>query len=244
MSLVYTGDLGTYRYGVWKMDAEQQGIDAELSEFPIPELKAAHRKLEFISVRKLAQVMGVDPSNIDYTVSGKPLLRDLPETHISISHSRHYAAFMISKQAYTGIDIEEYSDRIIRIRSRFMNIEEENTLRQLFSKQPYSEKVELIALYLHWCAKEAMYKALDIPGLDFKQDLGIDFCETDGAVHLLSGNNCIEGDNAIMGNNSLPGNSLQNKQGRFKAFYFPQQIRFNIDYCIQEDYLLTCCSSE
>lgn len=226
MSLLYTGDLGTFRYGVWKIDAEQQDIDDVPPGFPVPEFKAAHRRLEFVSVRKLALAMGVDPSDIDYTVSGKPLLKSLPETHISISHSRHYAAFMISRQACTGIDIEEYSERILRIRSRFMNKEEESKLRQHFVREDYPPKTELIALFLHWCSKEAMYKALDIPGIDFKQDLKIDFCGING------------------GDNFLPGNFLQYRQGRFKAVYSPQQIRFNIDFFIQEDFLLTCCSSE
>ncbi len=238
MSLVYAGDLNTYRFGIWKMDTEQQGIDTVKPNFPVPEFKATHRKLEFVSVRKLALAMGVDPLEIDYSVSGRPLLKSMPETHISISHSRHYAAFMISKQCRTGIDIEEYSNRILKIRSRFLNDEEESLLHHIFAKQAYSSKEELILLYLHWCAKEAMYKALDIPGLDFKQDLGVDFCG------MNWGDKFTTGDHSIMGEPCLSKYFLQNKQGNFKACYFPKQIRFNIDYFIQEDYLLTCCSSE
>jgi len=232
MGLVYTGDLGIFRYGVWEMDAEQQDVDDLPSGFTVPDFKAAHRRTEYISVRKLALAMGVDPADIDYTVSGKPLLRSLPETHISISHSRNYAAFMVSKQAYTGIDIEEFSERILRVRSRFMSEEEESKLRQLFVGQAHPAEAELIALYLHWCSKEAMYKALDIPSLDFKQDLKVDICGING------------GDNSATGDNLSPGNFPQNKQGRFKACYAPQQIRFNIDFFIHKDFVLTCCSSE
>lgn len=232
MGLVFTGDLDTYRYGVWKMDAEQQDVGNVPPDFLVPEFKSAHRRTEFISVRRLALAMGVDPSDIDYTVSGKPLLRSLPETHISISHSRRYAAFMVSKQVYTGIDIEEFSERILRVRSRFMSEEEENKLRQLFAGQTYPAEAELIALYLHWCSKEAMYKALDIPSLDFKQDLKVDICGING------------GDNSATGDNFLLGNFLKKIQGRFKACYTPKQIRFNIDFFIREDFVLTCCSSE
>ncbi|MFA5469173.1 MAG: 4'-phosphopantetheinyl transferase superfamily protein [Bacteroidales bacterium] len=262
MSLVYTGDLDTYRYGVWKMDTEQEGYNTEQPDFPVPEFKAAQRKLEFVSVRKLAQAMGINPSDIVYTVSGKPIIKAVPETYISISHSRNYAAFIVSGQASVGIDLEEYSDRILRIRSRFMNEEEELKLSKVLSKQTHSARAELCALYIHWCAKEAMFKALDIPGLDFKQDLRVDFCGINREDNYfkgessIMGDNYFKGENPVMGDNYFKGenpvmgdnsnsfseNFLQNKQGRLSACYFPEQLGFNVDYFIKEEYILTCCS--
>jgi phosphopantetheine--protein transferase-like protein len=66
---------------------------------------------------------------------------------------------------YSGIDIETTSsDRILKVSHKFLSEKEKEIL---YSSNPR------LAGYLCWCAKEAIYKALGIPDIDFRKDIEI-----------------------------------------------------------------------
>lgn len=64
--------------------------------------------------------------------------------HVSISHTRGYAALILSRHEHVAIDIEYYSTRVARVLSKFVRPDEltPDTTSQL----------------LHWSAKETVYK--------------------------------------------------------------------------------------
>lgn len=81
---------------------------------------------------------------------GAPQLVGTP-LHVSISHSRNFAAVMLSPQARCGVDIEEPRlAQLERVRCKFLTPEE------------LSAGVDLLAA---WTAKEAVFKAAATPGL-------------------------------------------------------------------------------
>ena len=63
----------------------------------------------------------------------------------------------------TGIDIEYRSDRILKIRSRFMNRR----------KRRYRSGAEVEHLLIHWCAKETLFKIIGQEGVDFQKHLHV-----------------------------------------------------------------------
>lgn len=156
-----------YQLGIWKIDEEEAQL-LELSGLSEPPaLTNQVRRLEYLAVRAMASTMGIKPSEIDYLPSGKPYLKEKKLT-ISISHTKNYVAVLLSHLDMLGVDIEHRTDRVLKIRHKFMHPDEEIKLKQI--SNPINETVGLL---LHWCAKESMFKAVPEDGVDFAQELRI-----------------------------------------------------------------------
>ena len=121
-------------------------------------LRASHHRKACLAVRCLLQRADIPLSQLYYNENGKPLLKS--GVHISISHAKSYAGIALSK-SQVGLDIEEHRPKIKRIAHKFINpIDEVST-------------ESLAALTTLWCAKEATYKALSVPGVSFRSDIAI-----------------------------------------------------------------------
>jgi len=129
----------------------------------LSQITSESRKKEWLTVRVLLKEMLGEEKEILYTSSGKPYLSD-NTYQISISHTKGFVAVALHSEMKTGIDIEHISPRIHKIRSRFMNENEEVNL---------NKEHEETHLLLHWSAKESMFKMLDEQDVDFKTDLHI-----------------------------------------------------------------------
>lgn len=91
---------------------------------------------------------------------GKPYLVN-SEIKISISHSADKAAVIISNLP-VGIDIQYFTEKVIRIESRFMSEIEKSCLSIPF---------KLEHLHAFWGAKESLYKAYGKRQLDFRANI-------------------------------------------------------------------------
>lgn len=86
------------------------------------------RKLEFLAIRALMYEMlktnGASKGllshagDITHNEAGKPLFRGY---HISVSHTKGYAALILSKNQEVAVDIEYFSDRVERIASKLIS---------------------------------------------------------------------------------------------------------------------------
>lgn len=122
------------------------------------------RKLEFLSVRALlAELVGKE-ARIVYNKNNKPFLKD-GSSFISISHSHKLTAILLSTNERVGIDLEYMSSNISAIAYRFIN-ENEN-----ITSDPDNQKYHL---YLHWCAKESLYKICDKEGISIRNNITIE----------------------------------------------------------------------
>jgi len=129
----------------------------------LEKISSESRKREWLTVRVLLKEMLSEEKEILYTSTGKPYLSD-NSYQISISHTKGFVAVALHPKMKVGIDIEHISQRIHKIRSRFMNAKEEANLDKAH---------EEIHLLLHWSAKESMFKLLEKQDVDFKTDLHI-----------------------------------------------------------------------
>lgn len=125
---------------VWKMDEPLDSLprprQVDLSQYKWQRLR--EKLTEYALLSELA---GQDGLVIDHDEDGAPLVEGF---HISISHTKGWAAMILSKCHRSGVDIEYVSDRVNRIVSRFMRDDEpQDTL---------NERI------ITWCAKEAAYK--------------------------------------------------------------------------------------
>jgi 4'-phosphopantetheinyl transferase len=112
------------------------------------------RKKEHLVSRLL--VTEIYPTKtIIYNEFGAPELDN--GKHISISHSNELVAIILSDKR-TGLDIEQISEKSLRIASKFVSA------RNLIKLN--KEKATLI-----WCLKEAIYKWHQKGGVDFIKDI-------------------------------------------------------------------------
>ncbi len=155
--------------GVWKIEEDINTLLGMVDLDIIDKKKykafaSTSRKLEFLSVRALlAEVLGKD-ARIIYNKNNKPFLRD-GSRFISISHSNKLTAILLSTNEKVGIDLEYMSTNISRIGFKFINRKEKIT------RDPDKR---IYHLYLHWCAKEALYKICDKEGISIKKDITIE----------------------------------------------------------------------
>lgn len=117
---------------------------------------ALHRKA-FLSIRHLMALAGYEDQHLFYDELGKPFLID--GTHISISHSHEFTGIVLSKFHEVGIDIEKHREKILRIARRFTPLQEYRTVANVDAL--------ILKLTQVWCAKEALYKIYNQPGLSF-----------------------------------------------------------------------------
>ena len=149
---------------LWKI------IPGELSETHLNEddknllklRKEKKSKEYFLAVRKVLKNEDLELT-IEYDSKGKPYLNK--EKGISISHSNEIVAIAISNEIDFGIDIQYKTNKIFKIKNKFLSKNESKFLDK-------SDDIEhLIKL---WSAKESIYKAIGKEGISFSHDLEID----------------------------------------------------------------------
>ena len=125
--------------------------------------RSINRKIEWLSVRALLQQMTRPDARIVYNESRKPFLDD-GSYNISVSHSHKYTSVLLGRNKLVGVDLEYMSHKINRLAHKFINEREVISNRLLFRRKH---------LYIHWCAKEALYKICDKIDINFQDDLTI-----------------------------------------------------------------------
>lgn len=154
------------QWGIWKMEETFEELlcyfaDPAKQLDQMQHLTAPFRRLEWLSVRALLKELCGEEKLVEYLPTGMPYLSD-HSYHISISHTRGYVAVILNSQKKVGIDIEQYGERILKLRSKFMSEQEISAV---------SAEKEVHHLLLHWSAKETIYKLLGEEGVDFKEHL-------------------------------------------------------------------------
>lgn len=166
-------------WGIWKIEESWEELLSlsEQSEKYITVLDRFSlntRKAEWLAVRMLLKRLLNEEAEIAYYETGVPYLPDY-SFNISISHTKGYAAVMLDEKRKVGIDIEYYSERIHRIKPRFMNDME----LALFPD------IDTERLLVCWSAKESAFKAMQERVVDLQTDIHILSFEYSGCRGFL-----------------------------------------------------------
>jgi len=158
---------------IWKIEEEEDFFlkNAGLKS----DKKFLHRRLEHLASRYVLLQFLPDLSldQIVISDSGKPHAPGHP-AYFSISHSFPYAAVAISHDQETGIDIQVYQEKILRLQHKFLSEQEQS----LFENDP--KKITLA-----WTAKEATFKWYALGGVDFIRHMPISDLKLKGShAHL------------------------------------------------------------
>lgn len=162
--------------GIWEM---QENLDEirnilEISEqteqsdykealMQADEFGSDKRRLEWLSTRALVNSLMAEKTIIYYNEFGKPFLKD-SEKVISISHSNDLIAVIIGKHKKVGIDVEKMSNKIGKVAYKFLHTIELQNI----------DTENIFQLYLHWSAKEALFKVYGKKDLYFNKNLIVD----------------------------------------------------------------------
>lgn len=136
----------------------------EKSQKRLDGMKSEMHQRAFLSIRKLLAQAGYSDFDLYYDEFGKPHL--INEKHISITHSHHFSAIILSNEA-VGIDIEMQREKILKIVHKFVNDTELKRLQKNDSTN-YIKK-----LTVKWGAKEAIFKIRNEKGISFKDHIQV-----------------------------------------------------------------------
>ncbi len=128
-----------------------------------PENSASQKKIESSAARfclwNLCQQLSKGPWDLRKDERNRPYF-DSSNFHISLSHSFPFVAAVISHEKPVGIDLERYGRNVEKIGPRFLSAEEWNRWHDSHAH-----------LTMAWACKEAIYKAMGVPGLAFQPDI-------------------------------------------------------------------------
>ena len=143
---------------IWRIEESAETLYAMLDTTRYDDVLAtmSHeaRRAEWLAVRVLiGQLLGAD-KEVLYQPSGRPYLAD-GSYHISISHTKGYAAIAYHRACSVGIDIEQIAPRVGRIAPRFTHPDEAAYI------DGRDDEMRMMYWLINWSAKETLYKVAD-----------------------------------------------------------------------------------
>ena len=153
------------RLAVWSLTESEEDLALSFSALDETQqnrwaqLKTPLQRSAFWSLRHLMLDLGLDPLSVYYAPSGRPMLQS--GGWLSLSHTTKYTALAWNTEVAVGVDIEAQRPQIWRIAHKFSPPK--------VAPDQYSIE-ELTDL---WCAKEALYKSADVPGISFLHGLEV-----------------------------------------------------------------------
>ena len=156
MPLVQKSEENNCQIAIWDMSESLDQFCLSSKSLDGSKFKTQNRKKEYFSSRLLLNEL-LPNTAISYNEYGAPEIKH--DDFISISHSKNLAAIIISKRK-VGLDIEQISEKPLRLSSKFISKGSHSPLSE--------EKATLI-----WCCKEAIFKWHQKGNLDFIADIKI-----------------------------------------------------------------------
>lgn len=155
-------------WAVWKAEEPSNALieQAQLQEKDLVAWRAIHhpqKQTEWLISRTalvaVLEAMNIPLQRIHKDDKGKPFLQDSPY-YISLANSFPYGVAVLHRHCAVGIDIEQPSEKLLRIQRKFLN---EVEIRAVRGRLPH--------LCLYWCAKETLYKLYGRRQLSLKDNI-------------------------------------------------------------------------
>jgi 4'-phosphopantetheinyl transferase EntD len=163
---------GDTRLAVWHITEEEAFFDVPLQR----SITHPHKRLQHLAGRYLLRHLFPEfPLELILIAdTRKPYLQD-EAFHFSVSHAGDHAAAVVSRVRRVGIDIEQVSQKVERIRHKFLSAEEE---ARVSGQKEHCRPEQLSTLI--WSVKEAAFKWYGKGGVDFRADMPISRLEPAG----------------------------------------------------------------
>ena len=154
----------TTRLGIWKIEESEDFFKGNVPQHR--DVTHPHKRLQHLAGRFLLQFLFPDfPYQlIQIADTRKPYLPG-EQYHFSISHCGDYAAAIVSRESRVGIDIEMPIEKIIRIRDKFLSMDEKRKWA-VEGSHPDARTITLL-----WSCKESVFKWYGDGGVDFREQI-------------------------------------------------------------------------
>ena len=172
-------DIEDIRIAFWRTDETSDELyamavdilsDAENAVYQ--SFKNDRRRREWLATRILLNEMLGSYPGIDYDCNGAPHMKGDAHINISVSHADGLVAVSMSKKYHVGIDVERVTNRVLRIKDKFLTPDEYDI----------NDPNLLQLLYIQWCVKEAMYKACNVAHYDYQNTYTLPGFRFDGKM--------------------------------------------------------------
>jgi 4'-phosphopantetheinyl transferase len=166
MPVVFNQYQTSFRLALWSLTEPLSYFEDKvqltlLEKSTYQKINNETRKKEWLAVRMLLfETLGFWP-HISYTETGKPLLQN-HSRHLSISHSKSMVGILLCTNPYAGLDIEPTDRNIEKVAKRFLSEQEQTDIDIM--GLPFSR-------ILYWCAKEAIFKAVNENNVQFSKQI-------------------------------------------------------------------------
>ena len=155
-------DVSVY---LWEIEETKDELislchDSGIDTTGIENIRSYSRACEKLSTLLILNHIFGKGVELYHTETGAPRIKE-SDTHISISHSAYLVGVAVSNLYPIGLDIEHKAEQVLRVREKFLNDTE------LAITSPNDKIVNLY----YWTAKEAVYKAVEADGIDFRNDI-------------------------------------------------------------------------
>lgn len=157
------------QFALWQITEDIDTLLEMLDNDPFVIEQISHftsikRKSEYLAARcALNELLGKKVS-IVYLPTGRPTIEG-SDMNLSISHTGEWVTVIVHPTKRVGIDIERVSDKLLRVKSKFLS---DNELSFIDFQ---CEKPQLAIM---WASKEALYKLIDLQGVDAREHLHIE----------------------------------------------------------------------
>ncbi len=146
------------RLGIWKKEESLAALKSVflLNKAEQPDynkISNESRKKEWLTTRILLTELLHQRVTIYHNSNRKPYLKN-HSSNISISHSKNFVVIILAANHYPGVDVENISDRVEKVKHKFLQAEELD----------WCTTVDLMTAC--WSAKEAIFKIYE-KELDF-----------------------------------------------------------------------------
>ena len=171
MPLVYQQNINdTTKLGVWHITEPEEFFLQKVTlqqEITHPNKRRQHLAGRFL----LQQLFPDFPYELIRSADTRKPFLENEAYHFSISHCGEYAAVVVSPNYRVGVDIEKISNRVEKIKHKFLSDQEQQLLKEV-PLLPYSTLSEKL-LTAAWSIKEALFKWQGSQEVDFIKHLPI-----------------------------------------------------------------------
>lgn len=172
MPLVYQQNINLHtRLGVWHI-AEDEAFFTDRQIPPGRDITHPKKRLQHLAGRMLLKELYADfPYDlIRIADTRKPFIEN-ESYHFSISHCGSYAAAIVSKTQRVGIDVELFTNKVLKVKHKFLSPAEQNLLA---ANGPGDTPAHSEIITVAWSIKESLYKWFGEGELDFIEHMQID----------------------------------------------------------------------
>lgn len=171
------GDADIYVWQVAETVEELLLLVDDATRVAAAKFAGEKRRAEWLAVRALLKSVFGEGVSIKYDAAGKPVLNG-NDAFISISHTRDFVAFAVSRSFSVGLDIESVGRVVGDAASRYFMRSEE--LEHISAEFHDSAKL------IRWTASEAVFKLVGDLGGNYRDNIVLENLQpaTNGVLSL------------------------------------------------------------